>query len=197
MAFKKNLPNILTMMNLSFGVLAILVASSTEKFSLIARGEDLGLMFYSCLLIMAAAIFDRFDGKLARHLDATSDLGKQLDSLCDLVSFGVAPAVIAWKLHFSFAVFAFPGARMIGYTIALLFAMAGAFRLACFNLQEECDCFYGIPITLAGSILTLMNLVNTFLMSRGTFGRWQVALAAIMMVALSVLMVSRFRLQKK
>lgn len=197
MILKKNLPNIMTMMNLSFGVLAILVASSTEKISLITRGQDLNLIFYSCLLIIAAAMFDRFDGKLARHLDATSDLGKQLDSLCDLVSFGVAPAVIAWKLHFSFAVFAFPGARMVGYTIALLFAMAGAFRLACFNLQEEGDCFYGIPITLAGSILTLINLVDTFLLIRGTFGRFQVALTALSMVALSILMVSKFRLQKK
>jgi len=196
MILKKNLPNILTLMNLSFGVLAILVASSTEKISLMSRGKDLNFIYFSCLLIVAAAIFDRFDGKLARMLDATSELGKQLDSLCDLVSFGVAPAVIAWKLHFSFAVFAFPGARLAGYTIALLFAMAGAFRLACFNLQEDGGCFYGIPITLAGSLLTLVNLIDTFLLIRGEFGRLQIGFTAVFMVLLSVLMVSRFRLQK-
>jgi len=196
MILKKNLPNIMTMMNLSFGVLAILVASSTEKISLMSQGKDLNFIYFSCLLIMAAAIFDRFDGKLARRLDATSDLGKQLDSLCDLVSFGVAPAVIAWKLHFSFTVFAFPGMRLIGYTIALLFAMSGAFRLACFNLQEDGSCFYGIPITLAGSLLTLVNLIDTFLLIRGEFGRLQIVSTAFIMVLLSVLMISKFRLQK-
>lgn len=196
MILKKSLPNVLTMMNLSFGVLAILVASSTEKISLMSRGKDLNFIYFSCMLIMAAAIFDRFDGKLARLMNATSELGKQLDSLCDLVSFGVAPAVIAWKLHFSFVVFAFPGSRLLGYTIALLFSMAGAFRLACFNLQDDGGCFYGIPITLAGSVLTLVNLLDTFLLIRGEFGRFQIACTAILMIALSVLMISRFRLPK-
>ncbi|MDD4138785.1 MAG: CDP-diacylglycerol--serine O-phosphatidyltransferase, partial [Clostridiaceae bacterium] len=98
---RKNLPNMLTLANLAMGVLAILVASSTGKFSISQPGEDINLVYYSCLCVMAAAMFDRFDGKLARKLNVASELGKQLDSLCDLISFGVAPAVIAWKLHFA------------------------------------------------------------------------------------------------
>jgi len=168
--FRKNLPNLMTLANLALGVLAILVAASTDKITLHQPGEDISLIYFSCLFVMAAAVFDRFDGKLARKLDATSDMGKQLDSLCDLISFGVAPAVIAWKLHFAYSASFFPGERLLGYAIVLAFPIAGAIRLARFNLQEECNCFYGIPITLAGSVLTLLNLFNTFMFLKYRFG---------------------------
>ena len=194
--FRKNLPNLLTLANLSLGVLAILVTASTDKISLNRPGDDISLIYYSCLFVMAAAVFDRFDGKLARRLDATSALGKQLDSLCDLISFGVAPAVIAWKLHFSHASLFFPFGQLIGYALALAFPIAGAIRLARFNLQEECDCFYGIPITLAGSILTLVNLFNTFMFLKYRFGMINVIGCMVLMAALTVLMVSRIQFKK-
>ncbi len=66
---RKNLPNLLTLANLSLGVLAILVAASTDKISLQRPGDDISLIYFSCLFVMAAAVFDRFDGKLARKLD--------------------------------------------------------------------------------------------------------------------------------
>lgn len=193
---RKFLPNILTLANLSFGVLAILVAASTDKISLQQPGDDISLIYFSCLFVMAAAVFDRFDGKLARRLDATSELGKQLDSLCDLISFGVAPAVIAWKLHFAFASLLFPFGRLIGYALSLAFPIAGAIRLAHFNLQEECDCFYGIPITLAGSVLTLLNLFNTFMFLKYRFNRLNVIACMVLMAVLSILMVSKIQLRK-
>ncbi|MDW7657743.1 MAG: CDP-alcohol phosphatidyltransferase family protein [Bacillota bacterium] len=193
---RKNLPNLLTLANLSLGVLAILVAASTDKISLQRPGDDISLIYFSCLFVMAAAVFDRFDGKLARKLDATSEMGKQLDSLCDLISFGVAPAVIAWKLHFAYATLFFPFGRLIGYALALAFPIAGAIRLARFNLQEECDCFYGIPITLAGSLLTLLNLFNTFMFLKYRFGKLNVIGCMVMMAILSVLMVSKIQLKK-
>lgn len=193
---RKNLPNLLTLANLSLGVLAILVAASTDKISLQRPGDDINLIYFSCLFVMAAAVFDRFDGKLARKLDVASEMGKQLDSLCDLISFGVAPAVIAWKLHFAYASMFFPFGRLIGYALALAFPIAGAIRLARFNLQEECDCFYGIPITLAGSLLTLLNLFNTFMFLKYRFGELNVIGCMVLMAALSVLMVSKIQLKK-
>jgi CDP-diacylglycerol--serine O-phosphatidyltransferase len=193
---RKNLPNLLTLANLSLGVLAILVAASTDKISLQRPGDDISLIYFSCLFVMAAAVFDRFDGKLARKLDVASEMGKQLDSLCDLISFGVAPAVIAWKLHFAYASIFFPFGRLIGYALALAFPIAGAIRLARFNLQEECDCFYGIPITLAGSLLTLLNLFNTFMFLKYRFGKLNVIGCMVLMAVLSVLMVSKIPLKK-
>ena len=193
---RKNLPNTFTLANLSLGVLAILVTASTDKISLTHPGEDISKIYFSCLLIMAAAIFDRFDGKLARKFDATSELGKQLDSLSDLVSFGVAPAVIAWKLHFAQVALCLPLGRLIGSLAALAFPLAGALRLARFNLQEESDIFHGIPITLAGSLLTLLNLVNTFLFLKRRFGRVNVISCIVLMLLLSFLMLSKIRLKK-
>ncbi|NLO35307.1 MAG: CDP-diacylglycerol--serine O-phosphatidyltransferase [Clostridiaceae bacterium] len=193
---RKNLPNMLTLANLALGVLAILVASSTGKFSISQPGDDINLVYYSCLCVMAAAVFDRFDGKLARRLDAASELGKQLDSLCDLISFGVAPAVIAWKLHFAYASLFFPFGRLAGYLLAVLFPIAGAIRLARFNLQEDASCFYGIPITLAGSLLTLLNLLHTFLFLKGRFGLTNIIVCMALMVVLSFFMVSKIQIRK-
>jgi CDP-diacylglycerol--serine O-phosphatidyltransferase len=194
--FRKNLPNLLTLANLSLGVLAILVAASTDKISTAHQSDDISLIYYSCLFVMAAALFDRFDGKLARKLEATSELGKQLDSLCDLISFGVAPAVIAWKLHFAFASAYFPLGLVVGYLVVLAFPIAGAIRLARFNLQEENGCFFGIPITLAGSVLTLLNLLNTFMFMKNRFGLFNILGCIALMVLLSALMVSKVQIRK-
>jgi len=193
---RKNLPNIMTLTNLAFGVLAILVASSTDKISLSPRGEDINLIYFSCLFVIAAALTDRFDGKLARKLGVTSELGKQLDSLCDLISFGVAPAVIAWKLHFAYASTMIPYGHLLGYIIALAFPIAGAIRLARFNLQEETDSFYGIPITLAGSVLTLLNLFDTFMFLKYRFTIVNIISCMVLMVLLTILMVSKIPLKK-
>lgn len=193
---RKMLPNIMTLANLSFGVLAILVAASTDKINLLRRGDDINLIYYSCLFVMIAAISDRFDGKLARHLGVASELGKQLDSLCDLISFGVAPAVIAWKLNFAFASVLIPYGQLLGYLIALIFPIAGAIRLARYNLQDDTTFFQGIPITLAGSILTLLNLFNTFMFLKNKFNRINILSCMILMVLLSGLMVSRISIKK-
>lgn len=193
---KKNLANFVTLMNLAFGVSAILIAASTDKINLLQRGDDINLIYFSCLFVMAAALSDRFDGKLARKLNATSEIGKQLDSLCDLISFGVAPAVIAWKLHFATASLLIPGGNIIIYILALVFPIAGAIRLARFNVQDDSTVFVGIPITLAGSVLTLLNLLNTFIFLRGTFNHVNIISCMVLMLVLSFLMISRIPVAK-
>jgi CDP-diacylglycerol---serine O-phosphatidyltransferase len=193
---RRMLPNMLTLANLAFGVLAILVASSTDKINLLRRGDDINLIYFSCLFVMIAAISDRFDGKLARYLGVASDLGKQLDSLCDLISFGVAPAVIAWKLHFAFASDLIPMGQLIGYLIALVFPIAGAIRLARYNLQDDTTYFQGIPITLAGSLLTMLNLFNTFMFLKEKFTRINILVCMILMLVLSGMMVSKVAIKK-
>ena len=135
---KTHLPNVLTFGNLSLGILAILSVFS----------EDYTL---SAILIILAAFMDRFDGQLARKLDVESEIGKQLDSLSDLISFGVAPAILIWS--YSLQIFGF-----IGIIIIVLFAVSGAYRLAKFNVTDFAGTFSGIPITLAGGFVALMTL---------------------------------------
>ncbi len=107
----------------------------------------------------------------------------------------MAPAVIAWKLHFASIVLIMPRTPDRIF-LALLFPISGAIRLARFNIQDDSHIYFGIPITLAGSILTLLNLLNTYLFLRGSFTRANVIACIVLMPLLSVLMISRFQVAK-
>ncbi len=122
----KHIPNSITSMNLLFGVLGVICTFN-------GRAD---LAFYAML---AAAVCDFCDGLSARLLKAYSDLGKELDSLADMVSFGVLPSLMAYTLM----------ADIHGYTfltfIPLLIAVFSAIRLAKFNIDErQSDNFIGL-----------------------------------------------------
>ncbi|QUH18504.1 CDP-diacylglycerol--serine O-phosphatidyltransferase [Alkaliphilus sp. B6464] len=140
MRVKSHIPNMFTLFNLSLGVLSII--------NILAENY-----FLAALLILLAALMDRFDGKLARKFDAESDLGKELDSLCDLISFGVAPAILIWASHLI-------NYGVIGMAIIILFPIAGAYRLARYNVTEFEGVYMGIPITVSGGIVALVNLYS-------------------------------------
>ncbi len=157
------IPQIVTFTNLSLGVIAII-------------STNLSL---SAIFIIIAAIIDRLDGKIARKLNVESDLGKELDSLSDLISFGAAPAVIAWKIGIGTL------SAFWGYIPLLIYVMAGAFRLARYNVSNFSGSFVGMPITIAGFIVAVAAL----------FKPDGMILAALLLV-LSVLMISTIKLKK-
>lgn len=181
---KGTLPNILTFINLSLGVLAILLAVNASD-----HRSGISCLFYASLLIMIAALTDRFDGKVARMLDVTSELGKELDSLSDLISFGVAPVIIAWKINFMHF-------GVLGYLIALVFPIAGAFRLARFNTTAFNSVFMGMPITVAGAFLTIDNLLNTFALLKNRLTIAYSIVTVGLIVIMSLLMVSKIKIKK-
>ncbi|QCR32962.1 CDP-diacylglycerol--serine O-phosphatidyltransferase [Lysinibacillus sp. SGAir0095] len=131
---KSHAANLITLCNLSFGGASIM-ATINEAYS------------YSVLFIFIAAFLDRYDGKVARKFNQESELGKQLDSMGDIISFGVAPALLMYEciLH-EFG--------MIGIIFTILYMACGAFRLARFNVSEATGYFIGLPITAAGTFLT-------------------------------------------
>lgn len=123
-----NLPNIITSCNVMCGCLAIL-------FGL--QGE-VGL---ACLCILAGAFFDFFDGMTARALGISGPIGKELDSLADMVSFGIAPAVLAYQVVLSFSEDA-----LWLFVVAAIIAVFSALRLAKFNCDERQHLsFIGLP----------------------------------------------------
>lgn len=130
------LPSILTIANLFCGFYAI-----------IAIYQD---HFYKAVLaIIIALVLDFLDGAVARFAKATSDFGMELDSLADVVSFGVAPGMLAY-------VFAMQPFGRIGWLAAFLFAACGALRLARFNIQtKKLDkrYFVGLPIPAAAGLI--------------------------------------------
>jgi len=100
----KQIPNIFTLLNLFFGCMAIVFALQTQNINIYMSDEFTSSfnipesISYAALFLFAAAVVDFLDGFVARLFKATSEMGKQLDSLADVVSFGVAPGVILYQL---------------------------------------------------------------------------------------------------
>lgn len=134
---KKWIPSILTLSNLMLGFMAILY---------IVKGE----IFGGTVLIMLGLFCDFLDGFFARKLNSVSLLGKELDSLADLVTFVIAPAIIAFvgSLH---------EIHTIGAACILIYVCCGALRLARFNaMQSHSSGFVGMPTPLAAVMLLLL-----------------------------------------
>src|SRR5690554_4020285 len=135
----------------------------------------------AAILILIGMMLDSMDGRLARMLGADTKLGLQLDSLADIVTFGVAPSFLGYYTYF----FQFD---MLGFAVAGLFPLFGAYRLARFNVspsQESLSYFTGVPITAAGGILAILTL----------FGDWiPEIITTVIFTALCFLMVSKIRI---
>lgn len=173
---KSCIPNVFTFINLSCGVLSIL-----------AIFEGNGNYALSGLLIILAGLVDRYDGRIARYLQVSSDLGKELDSLADLVSFGVAPSILIYKL---FELDSFGPGGIIGLTVLLTFPICGAFRLARYNTSSFDGVFTGVPITIAGSVMALFAVIASYV------SNIPVLVPIVLMFGFSYLMVSNFKLKK-
>ncbi|MBW2975510.1 CDP-diacylglycerol--serine O-phosphatidyltransferase [Candidatus Woesearchaeota archaeon] len=131
------LPDLFTFMNICMGLTSIL---------LVINGE----YFFSVFALLFAVFFDYLDGKVARMIKRTGDFGKQLDSMADTISFGVAPAIFGFSLiqtNFALIVFA-------------LFLFAGVLRLARYNIMEFTGEFAGMPITVSGIVIPLIYLAK-------------------------------------
>jgi len=167
------LPNLFTTGNLFCGFWAI-ISVFQEKF------------FYAAVAILLASVFDVLDGKVARLSGATSKFGVQYDSLADLVSFGIAPALLAfsWALR--------PYGKF-GWLAAFLFVVCGALRLARFNVQSssgEVKYFKGLPIPAAALMIALTILLYLELIETD----WVKDIAVLAMIyVLAFLMVSNIR----
>lgn len=132
----RNIPNSITCLNILSGTMAIIAASRGNQPLWGMPGYQWAFIF-----IAIAAVADFLDGFAARALHAYSELGKELDSLCDLVSFGVAPAIILFNLIFEQA-----PQQWVAWTVTLI-PVAGAVRLARFNIDtRQTSSFIGLPI---------------------------------------------------
>lgn len=171
---KKSIPNLLTFTNLSLGVLSILETFKQNYF-------------LAAIFIIIAALIDRYDGRIARFLNVSSDLGKQLDSLSDLISFGLAPAFLVF-IKYNFLDLDYM--KVIGGCFLLSYIISGCYRLAKYNTSQFDGIFTGVPITVTGSIIALFSLVTP---NNGIFS---ILLSILLLALLTYLMVSKFKLKK-
>ena len=174
------LPNLFTVSSIFCGVYSITLSA----------GEPTGDNFYrAAVAIFFGSFFDAFDGRVARLTRTQSDFGVELDSLADVISFGVAPAILVYK-------WALAGMGTAGIVISSIYAACGAIRLARFNVIAHSETgssryFVGLPIPLAaGMLVALVIALNSLGSPADAVGPWPIA---ALMLALSFLMVSTIR----
>lgn len=164
----KQIPNIFTLINLIFGCIAIILILQTGESIVVM--DNMGAtqvtlpekIWQGSLFIFGAAVVDFLDGFLARMLKANSEKGKQLDSLCDVVSFGVAPGMILYQLlRIGYA----QGENGLDVSViallpAFIFSAAVAWRLAKFNIStNQSYSFQGVPSPAAGLLIASFPLI--------------------------------------
>lgn len=159
-----------TLTNVLFGIISIL-------FSISGRFDTAAIM------LMLAVISDFFDGKVAKLMGQQNEFGKELDSLADTISFGVAPAI------FGFSMIQTPLA-LIAFTV---FLSCGILRLARYNIMSAKDSFTGMPITLNGIIIPLTYLLRIPL---GKYLNFHINHLPYVYIILGILMVSSIKIRR-
>src|SRR5437762_7475876 len=186
------LPNLLTAGNLFCGFLALTKIVEADPATAGFNSNIRHAIFF----ILLALIFDMFDGRVARMGGRASPLGREFDSLADLMSFGAAPAFL---VHHIILKDVFKDLSRLGWIIAAIYLICGAFRLARFNCLAAIAGtgggkeFLGFPIPAAAGLVSSLTLFLLWLEEKGfSVGKWGFGLAAIM-VFLSLMMVSEVR----
>lgn len=141
LSFRQVVPNMITSGNILCGMLALI---------LIIHGAAVPAAW----MIVMAVFFDYMDGKVARSLGGSSAFGVELDSLADVVSFGVVPAILFYVSYLQ------GWGGVAGALAATFFAVCGAVRLARFNVQHAVGSFEGLPIPAAGLFLASFIMAN-------------------------------------
>lgn len=149
-----------TLINATFGMLSIYYSIE-------------GNFLLSAAMIVFAVVADYSDGWIARKTNTKNEIGKQLDSLSDIVSFGVAPGVLSIVLGFSYLKILF----------VTLFILSGIVRLARFNIQKESGEYFGLPIPIAALVQTIVCITIPDLILES-------------LIVLAVLMVAGFQIKK-
>ncbi|MBA3828838.1 MAG: CDP-alcohol phosphatidyltransferase family protein [Taibaiella sp.] len=202
----KHLPNLLTLTNLFCGCIAIAFILNSQPFlANFNSGEQYWVigteqMWWGSVFIGIAALCDLLDGFAARALRVYSPIGKDLDSLADVVSFGVAPSMILFKMLWG-AWMRQPNAMdvdMLAMAPAFLVACFAALRLAKFNVSvtDQQHSFRGLPVPAVGIFVASLPLVNwydTMHLGEKLQGRWTIYL---LIIILCWLMVSNIRFFK-
>ncbi len=167
------LPNLFTTANLFCGF-----------YSAIASMK--GMYEIAAVTILIAVVLDSLDGRIARMTHTTSKFGGEYDSLCDLVTFGVAPAILAYN----WSLLAY---GKLGWLAAFLFVVCGALRLARFNVQIgviDSRFFNGLPIPGGAAVLATGVILFYYLGGEGRFPSWSIMIGV---VAIALFMVSSIK----
>jgi CDP-diacylglycerol---serine O-phosphatidyltransferase len=206
------IPSAFTAANISMGFYAVM--SAVRGFQFVGKGTSADLLQASVYLDNAAkaigwaVLFDMLDGRLARMTKTTTEIGVQLDSIADVVTFGLAPAVLAYVWGYGASLEEGGGLHNLAWFLSFMYLMCGAFRLARFNVQAsrprllaegtiktDKKSFVGLPIPVAGGLIAaIIHFTPVPLVKYGS-ERAEIYSVLLMTLVgiLSVLMVSTLR----
>ena len=185
------LPNLMTAGNLFCGFAAVL--RIIDGSLLVAAGQSAGPLYHEAIaFILGACVFDLLDGRLARLGGHESAFGREFDSLADIVSFGVAPALLVYQIVLR-------DFLRTGWLIAFFFLLCGGLRLARFNCTSQIagekpdKDFQGFPIPAAAGLIASLTLLMLWLQADDrTIGPWKFALP-VLLLFLSFMMFSKVK----
>jgi CDP-diacylglycerol--serine O-phosphatidyltransferase len=204
-------PSFFTAMNILAGFYSLM--STMSGFRLLGIGgaqavKEAGDRFdYAAMAIGWAVVCDMLDGRIARMTRSTTEIGIQLDSLADIVSFGLAPAILAYAWGYGTALQEWMSVRQLAWFISFMFVICGGFRLARFNVQAsrprplaegtpkvDKKSFVGLPIPVAGCLIAaIVHFAPTPIRYSAHRSDVLAILMMILMGFLGVLMVSTIR----
>jgi CDP-diacylglycerol--serine O-phosphatidyltransferase len=206
------IPSIFTAANIGMGFYAVMAAA--RGFQFIGTGVSQDLLRASAYLDNAAmaigwaVLFDMLDGRIARMTKTTTEIGVQLDSIADVVTFGLAPAVLAYVWGYGATLLEGSDLHRLAWFLSFMYLMCGAFRLARFNVQSsrprilaegtikvDKKSFVGLPIPVAGGLIA--SIIHFSPQPLVSYGSDRARLYSVMLMLLvgflSVLMVSTLR----
>ncbi len=206
------IPSVFTAANIGMGFYAVMAA--VRGFQLVGRGTETDLSQAAVYLDNAAkaigwaVLFDMLDGRLARMTKTTTEIGVQLDSIADVVTFGLAPAVLAYVWGYGATLVEGSDLHRLAWFLSFMYLMCGAFRLARFNVQAsrprilaegtikmDKKSFVGLPIPVAGGLIA--GIIHFAPVPLVRYGAERAEIYSILLMGLvgvlSVMMVSTLR----
>ncbi|NLV67984.1 MAG: CDP-diacylglycerol--serine O-phosphatidyltransferase [Spirochaetes bacterium] len=188
---KSMIPSMVTMGNMVAGFFSILYSAQYDPLL-----NNVETLIIAGALIFVASIFDAVDGAVARALNVESELGMQLDSLADAVSYGIAPGILAYSAYF-YKLPSFYGIG-IGALLSVIFPICAIYRLARFNCQDSGSGFKGLPSPAAGIIVGIVPalLISDNIFLGQIFFEMPMCVFIVLFVASALLMVSNIDYSK-
>ena len=201
-------PSLFTAMNILCGFFSLMTTMS--GFSLLERGavaEATTRFDHAAIAIGIAFLFDSLDGRIARMTRSTTEIGIQLDSLADVVSFGMAPGILAYAWSYGTVFKGWENASQLAWFLTFMYVICGGFRLARFNVQAtrprplaegtakvDKKSFVGLPIPVAGCLIAAIVHFSPTPIKYAPQRVIVLAVAMMVLLAfLSLLMVSTIR----
>jgi len=204
-------PSFFTAMNILAGFYSLMATMSA--FRLLGIGgvqqvkEAAERLDYAAMAIGWATVFDILDGRIARMTKSSTEIGIQLDSLADIVSFGLAPAILAYVWGYGTALQDWTNVRQLAWFVSFMFVICGGFRLARFNVQAsrprplaegtpkvDKKSFVGLPIPVAGCLIAAIVHFSPMPLKFAPHRAEVMAIVLMVLVAfLGLLMVSTLR----